>query len=168
MTENLCGSCTLCCKVMNVPEMNKVDGEWCSSCIKGVGCAIYKDRPQRCQDFLCLWRSGFGEMGKVGPDYLKPDKCKVVFSAGFENEKVICAFVDQGYPLAWQAEKVLNTIKSLADGGFIVVVSVKPNSTEKIVFKKIGDGTVSKETITMTEPDENGVQWFKPKGRKNA
>src|SRR5258708_27094970 len=33
-----CGSCTLCCKVYNIPEIGKAAGKWCKHCTPGKGC----------------------------------------------------------------------------------------------------------------------------------
>ena len=33
-----CGSCSLCCKVYNVPEIEKPAGKWCRHCTPGKGC----------------------------------------------------------------------------------------------------------------------------------
>ena len=56
-----CGTCTLCCKLLQVPEVEKPLGEWCRHCDKGVGCTIYAERPQRCRDFFC----GYLQIGRA-------------------------------------------------------------------------------------------------------
>src|SRR4051794_24207443 len=36
-----CGTCTLCCKVVGVLEIDKPGGVWCRHCVSGKHCAIY-------------------------------------------------------------------------------------------------------------------------------
>src|SRR5580698_7880286 len=52
-----CGSCTLCCKVYHVAEIDKVAGKWCQHCKPGSGCAIHDSLPKQCAEFNCLWRT---------------------------------------------------------------------------------------------------------------
>jgi hypothetical protein len=80
-SANQCGTCTLCCKLVHVDEINKPVGKWCDHCALGKGCKIYDTRPTECRTWNCLWLQGaFGSH----PD-LRPDKCKVVvgYQAGF-------------------------------------------------------------------------------------
>ena len=53
-----CGDCTLCCKLVPVPALQKEGYEWCKHCAIGEGCKIYKDRPLDCQAFECFWHAG--------------------------------------------------------------------------------------------------------------
>lgn len=55
MTDNLCGGCTMCCKIMGVTELNKPANSWCTKCTKGVGCSVYETRPTSCVEFKCVW-----------------------------------------------------------------------------------------------------------------
>ena len=81
VSGNECGTCTLCCKLVHVYELDKPVGRWCPHCSLGKGCQIYEARPTECKTWNCLWLQGaFG----TDPD-LRPDKCKVVvgYQAGF-------------------------------------------------------------------------------------
>ena len=51
-----CGSCTLCCKLIGVTELEKPAGEWCKHCEVGKGCKIYAERPETCSAWHCGWR----------------------------------------------------------------------------------------------------------------
>ena len=74
VSGNQCGTCTLCCKLVHVYEIDKPMGKWCPHCSLGKGCQIYETRPSECKTWNCLWLQGaFGN----DPD-LRPDKCKVV------------------------------------------------------------------------------------------
>lgn len=67
-----CGSCTLCCKLLPVPEISKPTGERCGSqCRKG--CAIYHVRPKSCREWSCLWL-----LDSEMHDMPRPDRCGFV------------------------------------------------------------------------------------------
>src|SRR5579872_5901236 len=74
--ERACGGCTACCKVMEVWEIGKAAGIWCSHCTIGMGCQRYDSRPEPCREFKCQWLMGLGE------DEDRPDKSKIVVHFG--------------------------------------------------------------------------------------
>ena len=64
MVNNLsreCGTCAVCCTIPEIPEVPSAAGEPCKH-LCPIGCAIYTSRPQRCQDFRCLWLDGWGSI----------------------------------------------------------------------------------------------------------
>lgn len=88
-----CGSCSLCCKVMSIPELEKPAGSWCPNVRLGSscgGCAIYETRPESCRSFACAWLDGFL------PENLKPDRSKAVVTAS--NAGWLVVHVDPKYP----------------------------------------------------------------------
>lgn len=151
-----CDGCTMCCKLLGVGELKKRANDWCTHCNIGKGCSIYEQRPPTCQEFACLYR-----FAQKAPLALRPDKSKVVLAPS-TNPNVICAHVDPGTPDAWKKEPVHSQIKEFAEAGFLVVIS-HGDTLEKVTLKRIGPGVVGKRTVTMTPPDENGMQWFHPK-----
>jgi hypothetical protein len=51
-----CGSCSLCCKLLRIEELDKPAGVWCPHCQAGLGgCKIYGVRPGPCRSFHCAW-----------------------------------------------------------------------------------------------------------------
>lgn len=50
-----CGSCTLCCKLLPVPDLNKLAGARCAHQRHGKGCAIYGRHPISCALWSCAW-----------------------------------------------------------------------------------------------------------------
>lgn len=52
-----CGSCTACCKILPVVELNKPALTRCAHQRHGKGCTIYPDRPMSCRLWSCLWLS---------------------------------------------------------------------------------------------------------------
>ena len=92
-----CESCTLCCKLVGVKEIAKPPGKWCPHCAPGKGCGIYQERPAMCAAFQCLWLANHesDEGRKIFTDAMRPDRCKVVFTADEEWDFAI-AFTEHG------------------------------------------------------------------------
>ena len=63
---NKCEDCNMCCKLPEIPNFKK-SYTWCKNCTIGSDCKIYKNRPQKCKDFYCLYLKGLTK--------LKPNKC---------------------------------------------------------------------------------------------
>ena len=53
-----CGSCSLCCTVLRVDELEKRAGDDCIHQRGASGCGIYEERPEICRAYQCLWRQG--------------------------------------------------------------------------------------------------------------
>jgi hypothetical protein len=109
MSTRECGTCSLCCKVLDVPAVYKPAGKWCKHCEPGKGCATYKLRPKACRDFNCLWLSS----DTFGPEW-KPEVSKFVMSI---DEKANCLMIhpDQKLPGAWTAEPYYSFIKRMSE-----------------------------------------------------
>lgn len=59
-----CGSCSLCCTVLRVDELQKLGGVPCSKLgAAGEGCSIHATRPGICRRYRCLWLQGRLEAG---------------------------------------------------------------------------------------------------------
>ena len=91
-----CGTCSMCCKVYNIAEINKPAGKWCSHCKPGKGCVIHDARPRQCADFNCLWRTE-----EQLPPHWKPDQAKMVVATHPVSGYVMVQ-VDQSAPSAWR------------------------------------------------------------------
>ena len=153
-----CGSCTACCRVFAIPQIEKQAGDWCQHCDVGVGCKIYETRPKICVDFACLWLQSRAQPDARlhMPDALRPDRCKVVFSPA-TDPTIMGATTMPGAPDAWTRKPVQNFIRTLIGMGLRVVVG-QPNSTEKIMLDRGG-----MRRVEMTKPDANGMQWSLPR-----
>ena len=109
-----CGSCTLCCKLLHIPEFDAPAGTWCSQCNPKKGCTIYGDHPEKCKTFKCLW------LLDLGLDVDRPDKSKIVMkfvNAHQDGVTQLQIYVDKGYPDAWQIPYVKAMIDKLTDSG---------------------------------------------------
>ena len=122
-----CGACTLCCKVFDVPSLNKPAGTWCPHCKPGAGCGIHDTRPQHCREFFCLWMSD-----PTMPDEWKPERSKIVLTY-FPGNGFLYAQVDPGSPQAWRKAPYYDRLRALArslnEKGRHVVVFVNDNAT---------------------------------------
>ena len=67
MQTRECGDCNMCCKLPEIPSVNKKSYAWCNNCDVGNGCKVYESRPQKCKEFVCLYVCGLTD--------LKPNKC---------------------------------------------------------------------------------------------
>ncbi|MDH4440840.1 MAG: hypothetical protein QE284_10695 [Rhizobium sp.] len=52
-----CGTCSLCCILPDIDELDKPANVVCRHCAVGDGCVAYATRPATCRDFFCLWRT---------------------------------------------------------------------------------------------------------------
>jgi hypothetical protein len=112
-----CGSCTLCCKILGIVELDKPQGRWCAVCKPGVGCQAYDQRPQSCRDFSCAWLTS-----DFVPDELKPDRSKVVLALDMGGARLV-AYPDS--PADWRREPMQSFLKqqsARSGGGWHVVL----------------------------------------------
>ena len=126
LTPRSCGSCSLCCKLIAVRELNKAPGLWCAHARPG--CKIYgtPERPASCGVFNCAWleRVPHAVGDKLAlPDSLRPDRCHVVLT-GLVGGEGIVAHVDPAYPLAWREGAIGRLLRdAVSDGVKVFVVA---------------------------------------------
>ena len=104
-----CGTCSLCCKVYAVPELNKPVGRWCVHSVRGGGCSNHTNRPHICRQFFCSWRFD----PHLGPEW-KPEVCRFVMSAD-QAYQALTVSVDPGMPTAWKREPYYATLKKFSE-----------------------------------------------------
>jgi len=110
-----CGSCNMCCKVLTIEELKKDVGILCSNWCDGVGCKIYKDRPQVCRDFECEWITE-----RALPATLRPDKVGTVFLICPDSDQYQ-AVTDPTRPTAWRHPLVFKHLVAKAKEGHVVI-----------------------------------------------
>ena len=105
-----CGSCTLCCKLFDVPEVPATAGKWCRHCDPGKGCRIYDTRPQACRKFFCGWMVSPG----LGAEW-KPERSKMIVLLHVAGETFwLNVHVDESYPSAWRRPDIYKRLKQIA------------------------------------------------------
>lgn len=160
---NHCGTCTACCRVFHIPEIDKPAGKWCQHCEVGVGCKIYDHRPTACQEFQCLYLQAQNrdDIREHLPGELRPDRCKVVFHPSTDPD-VMAATTMVGSPGAWRRKPVKDLIDRLIMSGYRVAVGAPASLTRTLITS---DGEREQR---MTPPDENGMQWNIPEAKEQA
>jgi hypothetical protein len=106
VTPKQCGTCSLCCKTMVIPELKKPKDSWCPNFTRGRGCAIYADRPPSCRDFTCYWLLD----PAMGPEW-KPDTCKMVLDA---RQDWLVVHVDPAVLRPWRQEPHFSYLREVA------------------------------------------------------
>lgn len=110
--QRTCGSCSLCCKIMGVPDVTGRD-VWCRHAAPGKGgCKIYHTRPEPCRAFHCVWLTD-----DKFKDYWFPAKCRIMIDVRIEPQRVVCFHVDPDYPDRWREEPWFSEIKHIAGAG---------------------------------------------------
>lgn len=148
-----CGACTLCCKVYDVPSLEKPAGTWCRHCVQGRGCAIHATRPEHCRSFHCLWMT----QTWLGPEW-KPDRAKMVLSVD-PATRFLFVQVDPGAASAWKRDPYYRQLKSWAAAGTAerrhVVVFLNKSATVILPDRDVaigplgpGDRIVTRERST--------------------
>lgn len=103
----------MCCKVMGVPELGKLPGEWCPHCDPKVGCTIYEDRPPNCRDFACVWLQAQTreEHNLMKAADLRPDRCKGVIVTTKESGGIMVK-MDPHRPNGYRTGALARLIRS--------------------------------------------------------
>jgi hypothetical protein len=123
-----CDGCTLCCKVLEIPEVNSKFNEWCKYCDKERGCKIYSERPDSCKEFNCAWVQMKKAGIKVGIE-IRPDICGVVFEKYTDN---VMMALTSGKIL----ERVWGQIKFFNNEGISVVLFDHSNKSKTVYLSK--------------------------------
>jgi len=105
MPAKKCGSCSFCCKVMEIEELAKPAGEWCRHRKPGIGCGIYGEHPPSCQGFACQWL-----LEPDMPHKYRPDQTKVVLAIDDDGDRLV-AHCDPANPLAWRRDPIRSLLR---------------------------------------------------------
>ena len=159
MTEGprQCGDCSLCCKVLGIPELDKPKDSWCPNFVAGAGCRIYADRPPSCHNFVCRWLSD----PSMGPEW-KPSVCKMVIDS---RPSLFVAHVDPAVSRPWCAEPYISALKRLsAQGltkGVIVMVIERRRTIVILPDREIDLGVIGPDARIAMERvmTSNGLGW---------
>lgn len=104
-----CGHCTACCTTHAVDAVDKPEFKKCQHLRGGGrGCGIYKERPESCREWMCLWMLGIGDASD------RPDKLGVVFDAQWSDPLGAYVLkVFQARAGAHRSERVQHIIQAL-------------------------------------------------------
>ncbi len=117
-----CGSCTMCCVVLEIDHFEKPPGKVCDNCKLGGGCKIYKKRPEVCRDYECNWITD----RDLGP-MLKPDRIGTILMDDPDSDDYL-AVCDPAKPNAWRNPLVFRHLLAVAKEGRTVIAKAGTNS----------------------------------------
>lgn len=109
MTTRECGSCSLCCKVLDVPAVYKPAGQWCKHFATGTGCNIHQLRPKACRTFSCVWLAE----NWLGDEW-RPTACKFVMAYEYDGGALV-VYPDPGALNSWRAEPFHTALRAIAE-----------------------------------------------------
>jgi hypothetical protein len=146
-----CGTCTLCCRVMAVSEIEKPPGKLCTHCDEGRGCRIYDTRPRQCRTFQCH----FLENTSLREEW-RPSKSRIILVVSPDGQR-IGAHVDPERPGAWRREPFYSTLKvwareALSREGQIGQVYVTIGNRTIVILpdRNVDMGIVESDEIVVT------------------
>ena len=106
--ERACGTCSLCCKLMEVETLSKPAGRWCGHCVPSKGCSIHATRPDECRGFYCGWL----RIPELGEEW-KPQQAKFLLFLSDDSQR-LNAVVDPSAPDAWRRQPFYGQFKTWA------------------------------------------------------
>lgn len=122
LTGRVCGGCSLCCKLVPVPTIDKPASQRCRHQRHGKGCAIYAARPFACRTWSCRWLSDESTAGLP-----RPDRAHYVIDMQAEDIRLVSpdgapihlsafqVWVDPAFPEAWRSPELLAWISHMAE-----------------------------------------------------
>jgi len=152
-----CGDCSLCCKVLGIPELDKPKDAWCPNFLAGTGCGIYADRPPSCRNFVCRWLSD----PDMGPEW-KPNACKMVVDS---KPSLFVVHVDPAVAQPWRGEPYFSVLKRLSAQGLtkgtIVLVIERRRSIVILPDREVDLGLIGPDARIAMErvKTPQGLAW---------
>lgn len=108
-----CGECSLCCRLLDVPEAGKPPHDWCPHYRFGCGCSIYATRPSPCRRYTCMWL-----VNPSLPEHWKPSRCGMILDFHeHEGVKTLRVHVHPDHPERWREEPFYSDLLKVAAHG---------------------------------------------------
>jgi hypothetical protein len=153
-----CGTCNLCCKIVEVTALNKPANVWCEHCDVGRGCRIYEQRSAICREFFCRYMRDPSLDARWNP-------ATAHFLLRAENAGTLVIQVDPQRPEAWKREPYHSTLRERAkivypSGGMMFVkigeraLLILPDRDEDLGICSAQDRVAVRPSFTPT-----GVRW---------
>jgi Fe-S-cluster containining protein len=165
-----CGSCTLCCDLLAVPEIAKPALQMCRHCVAGEGCRIYESRPKQCRMFTCH----FLENPKLSEEW-RPSKSHFVLVVSPDGQR-LAVNVDPARPGAWRRKPYYAQLKDWSWAAAAhprrigqVLVSVGKQTFVILPDRDVDVGAVEEDEIVVTEglPGAGGMTFNAFKMKKD-
>jgi len=152
-----CGECSLCCKVMGIPELKKPKDASCVHIVPGKGCEIYGQRPLSCRAFACHWI-----LDSAIADAWKPSACHMVVEA---KQRSTVIHVDPDFEGVWKSEPYFSEIRAIAKAGLtkgsMTLVIEKLRTIVVLPDEEIDLGFLGPDARIAMTPVEtvDGMRW---------
>jgi len=153
--EKTCGTCSLCCKLLDIHELEKPAGVWCQHARPGKGCAIHGHHPGVCQAFRCWWLDE-----PQAADNWKPEKCGFLIREAEKHLMIID--VEASRADSWKREPYYGQIKRWSKSAQTGegLVTVRCNGRVTVVFPEadldIGAAPTTEDALTVGYVLHNG------------
>ena len=124
-----CGDCTMCCKLLAVPEIEKPALKWCKHCSNPGGCGIYDTKPKSCTEFECIWLQTQKTPTPL-PLELRPDKSRVVLSCwDKDHTEFIYAYMEKADKFRLGAKSAMGQLlrETAKISAIMFVINGKPD-----------------------------------------
>ena len=118
--DRSCGDCLLCCKLPEIPSLNKPRLKWCNNAKLGFGCSIYVERPHECRSFHCLWLMD----QSLGEEW-HPSRSRFYLAPKPNGNLVVT--VDPSSPLSWREPRYFTWLREIGtqllnNGKYVLVI----------------------------------------------
>ena len=158
--QKQCGDCSLCCKVLRIPELEKPKDHWCPNFAAGTGCNIYPDRPPSCRSFRCRWLTD----ETMGPEW-KPSVSKLVLD---NKPHLLAVHADPAVSKPWRREPYGSTLRRLAAQGLtlgtIVMVMEHRRSVVILPDREVDMGILDvNDRIALERVQTPSGQYWRPR-----
>lgn len=162
-----CGSCSLCCKILAVRELEKPENQWCNHFKAGRGCTIYDTRPGSCRRFYC----GFMRRADFGEEW-RPSRAHFVLYWDYTGNRLL-VHVDPAHPNAWKEQPYYRQLKWMsrqAEEGRHIIVRIKDRLIVILPHKDYDLGEVNDGDVVQVIPFDGplGRQYHAQKVAKES
>lgn len=164
----VCGDCTLCCKLVPVPELRKPAGKKCQHVRFGKGCTIYAARPVSCRSWACRWLADSETAGMRRPDRahyvidLEDDFVTLRRDDGVTQKvAVVQVWADPAFPTAHREPELRAYMARMADQHNMATI-VRWSSTQAVTvfpprFDAAGEWHEIAGSIVARTPGERRI-----------
>jgi hypothetical protein len=150
LTPRTCGTCTLCCKLLQVESLGKPQGKWCNRCSIGSGCRMYDARPPECRQFFC----GYLILRELDESW-RPALSKLVVCLEGGESKTIYVHVDPDRADAWKRAPYYQKLKEWSQraiaGRGQVIVKLGLRAIVILPDKDVDLGSVGDDEMVVTQ-----------------
>lgn len=130
-----CGSCSLCCTLLGVPDIGKAPRMRCWHTTVHGGCAVHGQKASdpklmACEQFECVWLASQKRPDAM-PRSMRPDQSHVVLGPQDKSDPTLLYIqVDPGNPQAWKQGEMGEYIQQILDRGAKVEIIVDEERLE--------------------------------------